>query len=92
MSDFDARFEAVKKRFASKAGQEATQLQQLRDSGDWHGVRDIAHGLAGRAGMFGHGDLGELARAVEEGIESGHEPSERLTDLIACLQALAQER
>lgn len=92
MSDFDDRFAQLRARFAERGQQEATELERLAADGDWSGVRDLAHGLAGRAGMFGYGDLGELARAVEESVDAGGEPKDQAMQLAASLRAVAQER
>ena len=92
MSDFDERFAGLKARFAARAGQEADMLEALSAANDWSGIRDIAHGLSGRAGMFGYGGLGDVARAVEEAIDDGAEPRETLASLIARLRRLDQER
>ena len=79
-------------RFAAKAAGEAAELERLLGEGAWSGIRDIAHGLAGRAGMFGHGDLGELALRIEESVDAGERPREQLADLIARLRGLDQGR
>ena len=92
MSDFDARLERLRARFADQARQEAAEIERLAERGEWRGIRDLAHGLAGRAGMFGHGALGETARELEEAIEGGGEPSRLAADLAAQLRSLDQER
>lgn len=92
MSDFDERFTRLQARFAAQAAHEATELERLAAAGDWDGVRTLAHGLAGRAGMFGHRDVGAIALEVEEAIDAGGEPRDQVADLAARLGALDQER
>jgi HPt (histidine-containing phosphotransfer) domain-containing protein len=92
MSDFDDRFARLRTRFAAQAQQEAAEIERLAAQGDWRGIRDLAHGLAGRAGMFGQGAIGNLAREVEETIDAGGAPGDQAADLTARLRTLAQER
>lgn len=94
MSDFDDRFARLRARFATGAAREAVELERLVGTGaaDWHGIRDLAHGLAGRAGMFGHGPLGDIARGVEAAIDEGEEPREAVDRLVTALRALGQGR
>jgi HPt (histidine-containing phosphotransfer) domain-containing protein len=63
-------------------------IERLAGVGDWHGIRDLAHGLAGRAGMFGYDEIGEIARQVEEAIDAGREPGDQVAGLTARLRAL----
>jgi HPt (histidine-containing phosphotransfer) domain-containing protein len=92
VSDFDDRFAQLRSRFAAQAQREAADLERLAAGGDWTGIRDLAHGLAGRAGMFGHGGIGDIAREVEEAIDAGGEPGDQVAGLAAQLRALDQER
>jgi HPt (histidine-containing phosphotransfer) domain-containing protein len=92
VSDFDERFAQLRARFAAQAQSEAAELERLAGCGGWPGVGRLAHGLAGRAGMFGHQGIGELALEVEEAIEGGSMPADRVARLAAQLRALDQER
>jgi HPt (histidine-containing phosphotransfer) domain-containing protein len=92
VSDFDDRLAQLRTRFAAQARREATDIERLAAGGDWRGIRDLAHGLAGRAGMFGYGAIGEIARDVEEAIDAGCEPGDQVAGLTAQLRALDQER
>ena len=92
MSDFYDRFARLRARFAAQAQQEAAEIERLAAEGEWSGIRDLAHGLAGRAGMFGHGALGDVAREVEEAIDGGGQPGEMAAELAARLRGLDQER
>lgn len=71
---------ALRTRFVDQARGEAAAIARHVAAGEWQAVRDICHGLAGRAGMFGFAALGDAARAVEEAIDEGA-PSDRLAPL-----------
>jgi HPt (histidine-containing phosphotransfer) domain-containing protein len=77
-------------RFVAAAAGEAGELEQLLQAGDHAGVRRIAHGLAGRAGMFGFHELGETARSADEADDDSLLPHGRR--LLEELRALGQER
>jgi HPt (histidine-containing phosphotransfer) domain-containing protein len=83
------RMAALRQRFAAAAGDQADRIEALLASGDVEAARAVAHGLAGRSGMFGYAALGELARLVDEA--EGAEFAGRARDLLAALRALAQE-
>ena len=88
MTDFAGRMGALRERFVASAAGEADTLAEAGASGRWSEVRAIAHGLAGRAGMFGFPEVGAAALALEEGIEAGADPRGPLSALIAMLRAL----
>ena len=92
MTDFEGRMAALRARFVDQARDEAAAIACHVAAGEWQSVRDICHGLAGRAGMFGFAALGDAARAVEEAIDEGA-PPERLALLAdALLGAFDQGR
>lgn len=57
---------ALRQRFVAAASGQADEIEALLQRGDLEGARQVAHGLAGRSGMFGFADLGETARRVDE--------------------------
>lgn len=95
MTGFDARMAALRQRFIDQAAAEEVLIRTALAGGDWPKLRDLSHGLSGRAGMFGFSEVGDAAQAVEEAIDADATPDERqrLTEqLIGRLDRLAQER
>lgn len=91
MAEIDARLAAVAERFAAQAAATAAEIAAARDREDWSELARLSHSLAGRAGMFGYGAIGDAARAVEEAVDAGLADDEtlRLTqDLLAQMAAL----
>lgn len=86
MADFDARMAALRERFVAQTAREARAMAEHVQAQRWDAVRDLCHGLAGRAGMFGFAALGEVAREVEEAVDAGRSPV-RLRTLIDRLLA-----
>ena len=81
---------ALRQRFLASAAEQAERIEALLEAGDLEGVRALAHSLAGRSGMFGFVELGELARDVDEAEAEGL--PERARALLAGLGGVAQER
>ena len=52
------------------AGETAALIEDCLRREAWGELSTHCHSLAGRAGMFGYGPLGEVARAVEEAIDA----------------------
>lgn len=95
MTGFDARMTALRQRFIDQAVAEEVLIRMALAGGDWAKLRDLSHGLSGRASMFGFSEVGDAAQAVEEAIDADATPDERrqLTEqLIGRLDRLAQER
>lgn len=69
MDDFERRMEALKLRFAERAGADRTALNDAWVARDDDAIRRISHSLAGNAGMFGYSDLGDAARELEEALD-----------------------
>lgn len=84
MTEFDQRMMALRARFVARATEEAGRIEAHLASGAWGDLRDVCHGLAGRAGMFGFPAVGEAARAVEEAIDAEAVP-ERIRPLAEAL-------
>lgn len=81
---------ALRARFRAAAPAEATRLDRALDRGDPDGMRRIAHGLAGRAGMFGFDALGAMALRADEAADA--ELPEAARALLTALRELDQER
>lgn len=89
MSFDEDRMAALRQRFVAAASAQADEIEALLRKGDLEGVRQVAHGLAGRSGMFGFTDLGETARRVDEAEAASL--SSHAEDLLAALRRLAHE-
>lgn len=89
MTAFDKRFEALRQRFVGAAEAEAHLLERSLAEQDVPEIRRVAHGLAGRSGMFGYRELGEIALAVEEA--EGPSVFDECPRLIQALRQLDQE-
>jgi len=71
MTPFEERLQSLRARFIAQAATEADAIEWHATALAWHEVRDISHGLVGRAGMFGFAALSETAGKVEAAIERG---------------------
>jgi HPt (histidine-containing phosphotransfer) domain-containing protein len=69
MAEIDARLAAIAERFAAQAGETADAIGAAMAAGNRAELARLAHSLAGRAGMFGYGAIGDAARAVEEAVD-----------------------
>jgi HPt (histidine-containing phosphotransfer) domain-containing protein len=76
MAEIDARLAAIAERFAAAAGESAAAIEAALGREDWSELARLCHSLAGRAGMFGHAEIGDAARAVEEAVDGGLSGSE----------------
>lgn len=91
MTDFADRLAVFRQRFLARAVEDAAALRQALADERWDDMRRCAHSLAGNAGLFGFGDIGDEARRLEESIDEveGDEVVMPLaTALIARLEAL----
>ena len=88
MSLDEDRMAALRQRFVAAASGQADEIEALLGRGDLEGVRRVAHGLAGRSGMFGFADLGETARRVDEAETASL--TRHAEELLAALRRLAQ--
>ncbi len=59
MTEFEEKLEALRARFVQRAAVDAEAIVERAAAGDWAAVRDVSHGLAGRAGMFGFAALSD---------------------------------
>ncbi len=95
MNGMDERLAALGARFVEQAIESAATVEACLARRAWGELAAPCHGLAGRAGMFGHAAVGDAARAVEEAIDDQASPGEieRLTAvLLDCLNGLRQDR
>ena len=83
------RMTALRQRFIASVGDQADQIEAFLASDDIEGARGIAHGLAGRSGLFGFAELGEIAREADEADPSAFR--HRAHELLAALRSVAQE-
>lgn len=81
---------ALRGRFHARALEEADTITGQLSAGAWGPLRDLSHGLSGRAGMFGFHAIGDAARAVEQAIDAGAAP-EAVRALGETLVALLRE-
>ena len=88
MSLDDDRMAALRHRFIAAASGQADEIEALLRQGDLDGVRQAAHGLAGRSGLFGYVELGNIARRVDEAETASL--SRHADELLAALRRLAQ--
>ena len=88
MSMDEDRMAALRQRFVAAANEHADRIEALLRRGDLEGVRQVAHGLAGRSGMFGFVELGETARCVDEA--EGVSVARHAGELLKALRRLAQ--
>lgn len=71
MAEIDPRLAAIAERFAAQSGETAAEIRAALDRDDWSDLSRLGHNLAGRAGMFGYGAIGDAARRVEEAVDAG---------------------
>ncbi|NIJ18672.1 HPt (histidine-containing phosphotransfer) domain-containing protein [Sphingomonas naasensis] len=90
MIELEARLQALRRRFIDQAAADAIAIERHAAAGEWPAVRDLGHGLAGRAGMFGFPLITDAARALEEAVEAGAAPA-LLRPLAAALIAKLNE-
>ena len=88
MTAFEERFEALRQHFVGAAEADAHLLEKSLTEQDALKIRRIAHGLAGRSGMFGYRELGQIALAVDEA--KGPSVFEECARLIDALRQLGQ--
>ena len=88
MEDRMAQF---RQRFLARAVTDADGLSQELQAGSWDDIRRRAHSLAGNAGLFGFGAIGDMASALEQAIDQA-EPQDareaRVRALVDSLKAL----
>jgi len=66
MKGFTERLREVRKRFITRCGERADQLEEAGAAGNRAAIASVAHDIAGTAGIFGFDDLSIEARALDE--------------------------
>jgi len=78
----------LKRRFAARAGSDLTRLRSLQDDPErQEDLRLIVHRLAGSAGFFGYGAIGDLANEVDAQL-ADNVPTKTLPALLQALEEL----
>ncbi|HYE43688.1 MAG TPA: Hpt domain-containing protein [Caulobacteraceae bacterium] len=92
MSDFDARYQDLRRRFVARSLADLPILEQaVQGLEPVHPetLRMTVHRMAGAAGTFGYRELSDLAGEVDDRLmESDTPPAERLRALIAMVRSL----
>ncbi len=89
MSEFDDRYQALRRRFVERCRED---LRHLRTETDPQKLRPVVHRLSGAAGTFGYGEIGADAGELDDALVEGREPpADVLGRLIATLEALTEE-
>jgi HPt (histidine-containing phosphotransfer) domain-containing protein len=86
MTDFDDRMAELRSRFIEQAGKDRERLAEALRNDDHATLSRIAHGLSGRAGMFGFPDVSEKAAALESALDD--EPAQLRPAYEALLESL----
>ena len=92
MSDFDARFEALRRRFVERCSGDLAVLEKAQSEGvEAEVLRAAVHRLSGAAGTFGYPELSRLAGAVDDQlIVSGRAPEAMVQELTAAVRVLTR--
>jgi HPt (histidine-containing phosphotransfer) domain-containing protein len=90
MSEYDERFQQLRRRFIDRS---ADDLNVLRGERNRETLRPVVHRLAGAAGTFGYTELSADAGLVDDALVEGRDPEPEIMDrLIASLEALIETR
>ena len=95
MTRFDERMAALRGDFIDRASADASTIEGHAAAGEWPKIRDLSHGIVGRAGIFGFPEISDDARELERAVECGApEPhlSTLAKGLIRGLRSLARGR
>lgn len=90
MNDVEARMAALRRRFADSADQHSIALRAALKVDDRDRVSEIAHHLAGAAGIFGQPVLGNCGAQLEQAIDAGADGAALESFVDAVLAALDQ--
>lgn len=85
---FVKKMAELSRRFTSRAADERVALERALANGDRAAILQLAHKLAGNAGMFGQPEIGAAAFALEEAAETGAELEPAASQLLELLSAL----
>ena len=70
MSGFAERMAALRLRFRERTGKDRFTLLAALATRDRQQLARTSHGLAGAAGIFGFGALGDAAQRIEDALDS----------------------
>ncbi len=86
MTDFDARYEELRRRFLQRCCED---LRHLREETDPLKLRPVVHRLSGAAGTFGFPDVSADAGELDDALIEGRDlPADVLARLTSTLEAL----
>ena len=74
--------------FRARLEDDRQAIAELSDSGDLNELKRIVHGLAGAAGTFGYGEVGDIAIEIDDVFARGE--SVGAQDIARLLAALEQ--
>ena len=83
-----AKIAELAARFCERAATERLAIADALADEDRTRIADLAHKLAGNAGMFGYPEIGEAALQLEEAAEGGSDMTNSAERLLALLRAL----
>jgi HPt (histidine-containing phosphotransfer) domain-containing protein len=81
----------LRQRFRARAAGDLVRLRILSAEDPTGELRTLVHNLAGAAGIFGYGPLGEAATAVDDCYFAGRTPDARLLAVLEQKLAEAAE-
>lgn len=92
MSEFDDRYQALRRRFVERCRLDLAVLEQAAaGSVEAEVLRATVHRLSGAAGTFGYPDLSRLAGEVDDAlIEHGRASDEALAELTDAVRVLTR--
>ncbi len=90
MSEFDDRYEALRRRFVERCREDLVVLEQATAGAVEAGaLRSTVHRLSGAAGTFGYLELSRLAGEVDDAlIEDGKADAAQLAALVEAVRVL----
>lgn len=90
MSEFDDRYQALRRRFIERCGEDLSVLEAaVAGTVTSDVLRATVHRLSGAAGTFGYPDLSRLAGDVDDAlIERGQADAAQLSELTAAVRVL----
>ncbi len=92
MSEFDDRYQALRRRFVERCREDLAVLEAATDGAvEAEALRATVHRLSGAAGTFGYPELSRLAGVVDdELILSGGTSEDPLAALVAAVRVLTR--
>lgn len=90
MSEFDDRYQELRRRFVERCREDLVVLEAAtRGAVEAHALRATVHRLSGAAGTFGYPELSRLAGEVDDAlIEDGEADGAQLAALVEAVRVL----